>query len=45
MAIQITSLVTAESPLFTKIQKTLRDNEATRLLDDKNTKKANGLIL
>jgi hypothetical protein len=45
IAIQVTSFVTAESPLFTKIRKTPRDNEATRLLDDKNTKEANGLIL
>jgi hypothetical protein len=43
--IQVTSLVTAESPLFTKIRKTPRDNEAIRLLNDENTKEANSLIL
>jgi hypothetical protein len=43
--IQVISLVIAESPLFTKIRKMLRDNEATRLLDNKNAKEANGLIL
>jgi hypothetical protein len=45
ITIQITSLITAESPLFTKIRKTLQDNEVTRLLDNKNTKEANSLIL
>jgi hypothetical protein len=45
MAIQVTSLITAESPLFTKIRKSPRDNEATRLLNNENTKDANGLIL
>jgi hypothetical protein len=45
MAIQVISLVTAESPLFTKIRKTPRDNKATKLLNNKNTKEANGLIL
>jgi hypothetical protein len=45
IVIQITSFVIAESPLFTKIQKTPRDNEAIRLLNNKNTKDANGLIL
>jgi hypothetical protein len=44
IAIQVTSFITAKSPLFTKIQKTLRDNKATRLLNNENTKKANGLI-
>jgi hypothetical protein len=45
MTIRVTSLVTAESPLFTKIRKTPRDNEAIRLLNDENIKEVNGLIL
>jgi hypothetical protein len=45
IAIQVTSLITAKSPLFTKIRKTPRDNEVTRLLNNENTKEANGLIL
>jgi hypothetical protein len=45
IAIQVISLVTAKSPLFTKIRKSPRDNKATRLLDNENTKDANGLIL
>jgi hypothetical protein len=45
ITIQVTNLVTAESPLFIKIQKTPRDNKVIRLLDNKNTKEANSLIL
>jgi hypothetical protein len=45
MAIQATSLVTAENPTITEIRKTPRDNEATRLLDNDDTKESNGLIL
>jgi hypothetical protein len=45
MAIRVTSLTMAENPTIAEIRKAPRDNEAARLLDDDDTRDANGLIL
>jgi hypothetical protein len=45
MAIRATCLVTTENPLITRIRRTPRNEEATRISEMDDAKESNGLIL